>query len=84
MKKFLFMIVLFLGFMSFLGLEQAKAAYVKNVDCGSDQEVQDAIAACFKKLDCPAEKKVASGCRNNKQYCGCTKKKKYYHRKRVY
>ena len=34
-----------------------------------------ATKKCFEKLkDCPEEKKAAAGCRNNKQYCACTRK----------
>lgn len=59
-----------------VGAGNASAEYVTNVDCGSDQEMVDAIKECFKKLtNCPEENKVASECRNNKQYCGCSKKK---------
>ena len=63
--------------LTLFGMQQASAEFVENVDCGSDKEVQAAIEKCFeeKLKDCPEANKVAAGCRNNKQYCTCTKKK---------
>jgi hypothetical protein len=64
--------------LTLVGFQPASAEYVENVDCGSDEEVSAAIEKCFEeKLEnCPEKHRVAAGCRNNKQYCTCTKKAK--------
>ena len=78
-RPFRFAPVAILGalFLMLVGAGYASAEYVENVDCNSDQDVVDATAKCFKEKlpNCPEKNKVAAGCRNNKQYCACTKKK---------